>query len=209
MDKMTGQFKEAESKDYGLESMIYEMDEGTPIYYRGYRQVLNGAKSPEQIMGSSILRSLVIKLIQEFLDRQLGQTHKALSNEIGIQYKKQSWRNVDIAVYSMKELSRNRRKIADKYASFPPDMVFEIDTKADLEPDKNLVAYAFRKTQQLLDFGVQLVVWIFTADEKFIIARPGQRWEIGNWNENIEIQSGLMLNISSLIADFEKQLDKQ
>ena len=71
---MTGQFKEAESKDYGLESMIYEMDEGTPIYYRGYRQVLNGAKSPEQIMGSGILRSLVIKLIQEFLDRQFQKT---------------------------------------------------------------------------------------------------------------------------------------
>ncbi len=198
---------EAKGKSYDLSTLVYEMDEGQPIYFHGFKEVLSGTKTQEQIMGSSILQSIIIKLVQEFFDDHFGKTHKALSNEIGIQFKKQSWRNADIAVYSLKELSRNRKKISDKYASFPPEMVVEIDTKADFTPEASMTAFALRKTQQLLDFGLHQVIWIFTADEKFIHAQPGKRWEIGNWNEDIEIKPGLALNIAGLLANFEKQLD--
>jgi hypothetical protein len=44
-------------------TLIYEMDEGKPIYYRGYKDVLNKTKTLEQIMGTSILQSLLIELI--------------------------------------------------------------------------------------------------------------------------------------------------
>jgi Uma2 family endonuclease len=188
--------------------LIYEMDEGKPVYYRGYREVINGVKSLEQVMGSSLIQSLVIKLVQEFFDRRLGATHKALSNELGLQFEKKSWRNADIAVYSLAQLRRHRREISDKYASFPPEIVVEIDTKADLEQGQDILEYAFRKTQQLLDFGADQVIWLFTAGEKFMHARPGHRWEIGNWDEDLEIREGLVLNVGRLLDEFEQTLEE-
>lgn len=42
------------------EYLIYEMDEGTPIYYRGYKDVLNKKKTLEQIMGSSAFNQFLL-----------------------------------------------------------------------------------------------------------------------------------------------------
>lgn len=42
------------------DSLIYEMVNGSPIYYKGYRDYLNGDKQIEELMGSSILQSLII-----------------------------------------------------------------------------------------------------------------------------------------------------
>lgn len=39
-----------------LESLVYEVLDGRPLYYRGYEDVLSGKKSPEEIMGSSSLQ---------------------------------------------------------------------------------------------------------------------------------------------------------
>lgn len=55
------------------EALIYEMDEGTPIYYRGYREVLSGAKTTEQVMGSGILQAVLIELIKDFLKPLFGK----------------------------------------------------------------------------------------------------------------------------------------
>jgi len=41
------------------DTLIYEMDNGQPIYYSGYRDVINANLPPEAIMGSSILQSLI------------------------------------------------------------------------------------------------------------------------------------------------------
>lgn len=34
--------------------LIYEMDEGKPIYYRCYKAVLKGEKTPKEIMGKNL-----------------------------------------------------------------------------------------------------------------------------------------------------------
>ena len=47
--------------------LIYEMGEGTPIYYRDYKDVLNKKKTPEQIRGSSALQSLLVMLLLDVL----------------------------------------------------------------------------------------------------------------------------------------------
>ena len=40
--------------------LIYEMDNGVPIYYRGYKEVLNYTKTVEEIIGSSFMQSSII-----------------------------------------------------------------------------------------------------------------------------------------------------
>ena len=40
-------------RQFLLNQLVYEMDDEKPVYYAGYRDVLNGIKEPEEIMGSS------------------------------------------------------------------------------------------------------------------------------------------------------------
>ncbi len=182
------------------EALIFEMDEGTPIYYRGYREVLSGAKTTEQVMGSGILQAVLIELIKDFLKPLFGKDFVLLSNEVGIQFSRKSWRNADIAVFEKKHLLE--AGITDRYSDFPPVLVIEIDSKAAMEDFAHPEEYYHRKTDQLLEFGVQKVLWVFTSTQKFMIAERGQRWETGNWTEDLQLRSDITLNIQRLLDTF-------
>ncbi len=182
------------------ESLIYEMDEGQPIYYRGYKDVLNKTKTLEQIMGTSILQSLLIELIKDSIKLQLGKDYTVLSSELGIQFSKKSWRNTDIAVFLKKDLIAAKNE--DKYAAIPPEIVIEVDTKADLEEMPDPLDYFYTKTDQLLLFGVKQVLWVFTKTEKFMLAVPGKRWETGNWSEEVVLLNGVKLNVKNLLETY-------
>jgi hypothetical protein len=87
------------------EALVYEMDNGVPIYYRGYKEVLAGTKQPEEIMGSSIIQSRVITLLLKFLFRHLpDEQYEVLSNELGLLFKKNSWRACNIAIFEQEKL---------------------------------------------------------------------------------------------------------
>ena len=73
-----------------LNQLIYEMDE-KPIYYAGYKDVLNGTKEPASITGASYLQSYSVELIQEFLfTHPLRQRVRILASEIGVQIDKKN-----------------------------------------------------------------------------------------------------------------------
>lgn len=57
------------------EFLIYEMDGGKPIYYRGYKDVLNNTKKPEEVIACTILQALIIELIKDFLKPLLGKEY--------------------------------------------------------------------------------------------------------------------------------------
>ena len=86
------------------ENLIYEMVDGKPIYYKGYREYLEGAKQMEELMGSSLLQSLIISRLVFFLQVHLGGEYEVLTNEIGIQFEKRAWRAADIAIVKTTDL---------------------------------------------------------------------------------------------------------
>ncbi|MFN7118839.1 MAG: Uma2 family endonuclease [Saprospiraceae bacterium] len=180
--------------------LIYEMDDGKPIYYRGYKDVIKGIKTSEEIMGSSILQSMVIELIKNVINAQLSKNYIILSNELGLLFSKKSWRLADIAIFDKKALLV--QGIKDEYSKVPPKIVIEVDTKAHFEQPSDVSYYYHHKTDQLLDFGVERVIWIYTGSEKFMIAEKDQRWETANWTEDIEIMPGIVVNIPKLIEEF-------
>lgn len=57
-----------------LESLVYEVLDGRPLYYRGYEDVLAGKKIPEDIMGSSSLQWVLISYFMRIMLRQLDET---------------------------------------------------------------------------------------------------------------------------------------
>jgi hypothetical protein len=49
--------------------LVYEEMDGKPIYRKGYKEVLAKKKSFEEIMGSSVLQTVIINALLRFLYR--------------------------------------------------------------------------------------------------------------------------------------------
>jgi Uma2 family endonuclease len=180
-------------------ALVYEEDAGKPIYYRGYKKVLTGQSTLEEIMGSSVLQSHLVSQLFLFLSQRLDlQQYQILISELGLQLDTKSTRSCDLAVYekeTFKTLTDEK-----KYASVPPKIIFEVDLKAALE-DSNPQGYINQKIQQLLDWGVEKVCWIETDSRKVLVATPNAPWLIVNWTDEIELLEGLKLTLSTLLEE--------
>ena len=183
-----------------LKVLTYEKVKGKPIYYRGYKKVLKGELPPEAVMGSSGIQAYLIMLLIKFLLNRLDEEKFILlSNELGFTYKKGSWRNLDIAIFERDKVKPNL--LQDKLIPVPPKVVIEIDTKADLSRYGSFEDYVHEKTQDLLDAGVEKVVWIFTRTKKVMVAERGKKWVVQNWDEDFEVLEGIKVNLKDLTEE--------
>ncbi|MEM1321446.1 MAG: Uma2 family endonuclease [Bacteroidota bacterium] len=183
------------------QQLIYEVVNGEPIYYKGYREYLQGNQTIEELMGSSKLQSLIIAELIFLLRSTLGNTYFLFTNELGLQFSKKSWRAADIAVIKADRV----KELDNKYLKVPPELVIEIDTKAELSEVQNPLGYYQEKTEDLIQFGVDRVVWIFTETRKVMIADKDKHWQINNWEESFELFEGVHLNLDQMIADRTQQ----
>ena len=182
------------------ESLIYEMVDGQPIYYRGYQDYLSGEKQLEELMGSSFIQSMIVTRLVIALGGLLdSKKYEILTNELGLQFKNKSWRAADIAICRKEDL----RAVAldNKYLGVPPQIVIEIDTKADLSEVPDSFSYYQKKTDQLLDFGVEKVIWIFTDTKKVMVAEPNQNWQISPWNKEVQVIDNVVVTLQKLVEE--------
>lgn len=147
----------------------------------------------------------MVSLILKFIVQKCDEEFLALTSELGFIFGKKTWRSLDVALYRKTVIAEGGLPFDNHYTKTAPEIVFEIDTKAEwMElPDKD--AYFYRKTQQLLDAGVQKVIWIFTSSRKQMLAEQGKTWLTDDWGKEIEVLPGINLNISTLIAPFEQK----
>ena len=89
----------------------------------------------------------------------------------------------------------------DYYSQIIPEIVIEVDTKADT---LTIPTYYLDKTKHLHKNGVRRVIWIFTSPEQVMVAERGEKWTIQDWSESFEVTDGFMLNIKELIDDYEE-----
>jgi hypothetical protein len=178
-------------------SLIYEMMDGKFIYRKGYKKVLSGEKTLEEIMGSSSLQSFVAayiaKMIFKFIDEDKYFT---LINEAGINLDHKNNLANDLAIYDKNVLKPSM--ISVKYADVPPKIAIEIDVKADYE-DLTELGYIYKKTQKLLNFGVEKVIWIITSVGKVTVSTKDKNWETMDWNKDIEIMDGYTFNVAEYL----------
>ncbi len=180
------------------EEFVYEMAYGKPVYYKGYQEVMQGKKHLEEIMGSSFLQSLIISRLFRFLLTHLPDVYEVLTNEPGLQFSKKHWRAADIAMYHKEQLKDV--PLQNTYLPVPPKIVFEVDTKADIEQFTTALDYYYVKTDELFAFGVEKVIWSFTDTKKIMIAEPEKDWIITNWNHDIQVFDDILVNIPQIIA---------
>ncbi len=181
-------------------ALIYEMRKGKPIYYRDYQRVLSKEKTLEEVIGSSKIQAWIIDVIVRFLHRYLNsKKYKILLNEAGFKTSEKSWRNLDIAIFEKAKLLEEG--LDHRYTYVPPEVVIEIDTKADLGKYGDFMNYCREKAQDLLDAGVKRVIWYTTFDKKVMVAERDKRWFITSWDEDIEVIEDIKLNLQSLLEE--------
>jgi hypothetical protein len=179
--------------------LISEVLNGKPLYYRGYKEVLKGKKTLEEIMGSSSLQAVLIDyllgLIYGFIDRK---QYRILTNEAGLHLELNDNLSGDILIYDKAVLTAE--KINTHYANVPPKIDIEIDVNIDLS-DMHEMDYILAKTKKLLGFGVEKVIWILSKSQKVFVATPNVPWLIYDWNTDIEIMDKHFFNIASFIEE--------
>ena len=182
--------------------LIYEMRKGSPIYYRDYDKVLKGELPIEAVMGSSGLQAWLVDLIVTFLKSVLDKKkYKILYQKVGYKFAPRSWYNLDIAIWEKEKVKPYLKE--NKFISVAPEVVIEVDTKADLRKFENPQDYFHRKTQDLLNSGVKKVIWIFTKDKKVWIAEPKKPWLIVDWDYEIPVMENIKINLEKLTKEEE------
>ncbi len=130
---------------------IYEIMDGKPIYYKGYREVLAGTKTYADIMGSSTLQALIVTHLILAIGKQLDEDlFTILSSEAGLHLDKRNNLAGDVLIFDNATLPIDA--IDEFYAQVPPRVVIEVDITAD-PTDIDTDSYIFQKTQKLLNFG--------------------------------------------------------
>ncbi len=180
------------------QTLVYEMVDGDPIYYRGYEEVLRGEKKREEIMGSSVLQGRIVAKLILWLGRYLDLAkYEVITSEVGLQLGKGSWRNLDLAIV---EKSRIQGDIdSTEYLKVPPKVVIEVDIKAHFEDLSQPMGYWEQKVDQLLDFGVEKVIWVFTDSKRILIAEKDQDWILCNWDKEVAVLDEVVVRVDELL----------
>jgi len=167
-----------------------------PIYYKAYKSYLAGESQLAEIVGSSKLQAYLIAELIYWLRTYLGKSYYIFTNELGIQFEKNYWRAADMVL--VEKMRFSDQTLNQKYLDIPPDIIVEVDTKAELTEIENPLGYYQEKTQDFLDFGVQKVIWLFTDTQKVLVATGTEKWEISDWSKDIEVLPEIHLNVKAL-----------
>lgn len=180
------------------ESLVFERWGGRTYYRRGYRDVLKGLKTEEEIMGASGLQSLIVSYIHRIISRFLDETrYHVLVSEPGLHLKKNENVSGDILIYEKSVLTPD--KITTRYVDVPPKISIEVDVKIELEKISD-VDYLFDKARTYLNFGAETVFWVLSSVRKVFIFRKGQEAVIQDWATDLHLLDGVTVNIGSYLA---------
>ena len=183
-------------------ALIYEMWDGKPIYYRGYREVLVGKKTIQEVMSCSDLQGVLVYLSGLYIGTHVNRKKYLISsNESGLHLALNDNLGNDLVIFEKEKVG----KLKGKYFDVPPKIVIEVDIKADITDFENGAdGYVIQKSKKLLDFGVEKVLWVITSMQRvYVIDRNDPTWHIVNWSENIAVLDDCVLNIKQLLEDEE------
>lgn len=176
--------------------LVYEEMDGKPIYRKGYKEVLAKKKSFEEIMGSSVLQTVIINALLRFLYRNLPDHYIIGTNEAGLHLAKGNNLSNDIAIYDKKDIPN---QFSNHYYNIPARLVIEVDIKAEVENFASEKDYVYEKTAKMLAFGIPKVLWITTQSRKLMVAEPGKDWIVADWSREVALMEGLRLNLEELL----------
>ncbi len=182
--------------------LVYETLDGIPVLFKGWRNVVAKKQKFEEIMAYGILQALLLTMIKDYLQSIFGKQYWIIAGELGLHIAHKTNPSLDLCIFPKNALSFS--EAANKYTTVPPKIVIEVDSKADIDAfeENGKGNYYLLKTQHLLDFGTEQVIWIYTEFKKVFIARPNQPWLTVNWTDEIEIM-GHRFTLQNMIDSCE------
>lgn len=185
---------------YVPSTLVYEELNGRLLYRKDYKKFLNRTKTIEEIMGCSSLQAAIVSVFLSYLYRQVEDDgYEIMTNEAGLHVSLGNNLSSDIILYDSEDFLKYR--LDEHYFNVAPKIVIEVDVKIELE-DIDATQYWTSKTDVLLGFGVEKVVWVFTEDKKIIIAEPNKPLIECDWIDNFELLPNHILNL-------QKRIDKK
>jgi Uma2 family endonuclease len=184
--------------------LIKEEINGKSYAYKGYKSVLSKEKTLEEIMGSSNLQAYLVSCLLEFLfDNLSRKQYKIYTNESGVHLSHKNNLACDIAIFEKEKLFAN--KITKHYINIPPKVVIEVDVDIESIDHQDVffmeMGYVSKKTEALLAFGVEKVIWILSEGKKVLVATNDNKWYLLPWNTGIEILDSVTFNIAQFIEN--------
>lgn len=177
--------------------LILEEWDGKIYYRKGYRDVLSGAKTVEQIVGSSSLQAEIISYIFQIILRSIDlRKYRVHTSEPGIHVAGNVNMAGDVLIYDKSVLTPD--KISRKYADVPPKVVIEVDISIEAEGITEM-GYVFQKSERLIEFGCEKVIWVLSEIRKVVIFTPGAEAEILNWHGDVTVQDEIVFNIGGYL----------
>jgi Uma2 family endonuclease len=173
--------------------LVKEILDGMPVFYKGYKAVLRKEKTIEDIMGASGLQIFIVRYLFRLLDRNLDDNlFYVFTGEGGLHLSKGTNLSGDVLVFDKQTLTPDL--IDTHYLNIPPLIDIEIDVEIDNATFSDF-DYIQRKTDNLLKFGTQKVIWILTKTQKVIVAEPNKDWLLIDWQKDVEITNGITFNV--------------
>lgn len=119
------------------------------------------------------------------------------SNESGLHVSSGSNLANDFAIFEKDKIT-----LTDKYFDVSPKIVIEVDIKIALEETglSSDLEYVLSKSQKMLDFGVEKVIWITTQTKKIFVITANAPWYLVNYDENIPLLDDCILNLAQLLG---------
>ncbi len=187
-------------------AFIYEMLDGKPIYYKGTHEAIRQKLSPESVAGTVRRQAYLLDLINSLFHHSLDKKqYRSASGGVGIQLERQSFVASDIVIYRADDRDK---MFLDEFFDFPPTVAIQMGTKAELADFDDPMNYFMDKTNRLLNFGVEKVLWIFTKSQKIWLAQPGKNWETMGWEQTVEVLPGCNLNLLKLLEEDDTTLEE-
>jgi Uma2 family endonuclease len=181
-------------------TLVYEELNGRQLYRKDYKKFLNRTKTIEEIIGCSSLQAAIVSVFLSYLYRQVeDEGYEIMTNEAGLHISLGNNLSSDIILYDTEDFLKYR--LDEHYFNVAPKIVIEVDVKIELE-DMDATQYWTSKTDILLGFGVEKVVWVFTEDKKIILAEPNKMWVECDWIDDFELLPNHILNL-------QKRIDKK
>jgi Uma2 family endonuclease len=178
--------------------LIYETLNGRPLYRKGYKEVIGGRKTPGEIMGCSDLQAIIVSALHLYLGSSINRkAYWLFTNEPGLHIQLGDNLSNDIAIYEKEKVT-----IKGKFFDVAPKVVVEVDIKIDTEafPAKEQ-DYIYEKTQAMLDFGTERVIWITSKSRKIFVATQGENWLTLKWDATIPVLDGITMNVAAILTE--------
>lgn len=178
------------------DNLIREVIAGEPYYYKGYKNVVAGTITPEEIMGSSALQSVLSMAIGFFIKSKLDNARYWLAtNEAGLHLGPQNNLSIDLGIFKKEEVNLN-----NQYFNTAPEVAIEVDVRIDTDHDLD---YIFSKSSVMIDHGTDTVIWIMTRHKKLMVIRKDEDSVIYDWDRDVALlrptTNPIVLNLQKLI----------